>query len=92
MDITKTLGDFIDQRIKEYFIQNPIIQDHKPVTLTDKYLTRAEAAQYAKYHVGTIDRFSREGKLTKLYPFGSRSVRYDREEIDRNILSFKNRR
>lgn len=54
-----------------------------------RYLTRKETAVYLGLAKSTVDLWSRQGKLTKIY-FG-KSVRFDREEIDA-ILKAKSRR
>ncbi len=46
------------------------------------WLTRDEAAEYARVSVGTIDRWAREAKITKYSVAGTRSVRYKTSEID----------
>lgn len=44
--------------------------------------TRQEAAEYARVTVGSIDRWARNGDLTRYYPRGTRSVRFHRDELD----------
>lgn len=46
------------------------------------WLTRDEAAEYARVSVGTIDRWAREGQITKYTVGRTRSVRYKTVEID----------
>lgn len=46
------------------------------------WLTRIEAARYARVSVAVIDRWAREGKITKHILEGSRSVRFVRADID----------
>lgn len=48
--------------------------------------TRTESAEYARVSVGTIDRWAREGDLTRHYPRGTRSVRFHRDELDRLMV------
>ncbi len=46
------------------------------------WLTREEAAAYARVTAGTVDRWARDGKITKYRVTGTRSVRFLRTEID----------
>lgn len=48
-----------------------------------RFLTRNQAAVYADCSVRTIDRWMREGLLTRHTAFGGRRVMIDRFEIDR---------
>lgn len=46
------------------------------------WLTRIEAAEYARVTPGTIDRWARNGDLKRFYPRGTRSVRFHRDQLD----------
>lgn len=47
-----------------------------------RWLTRKEAAAYMTCSVPTIDRWIREGRLTKHTVQDTQSVRLDRDELD----------
>jgi excisionase family DNA binding protein len=46
------------------------------------WFTRTEAAQYARVSVTTLDRWAREGKITRHKTPGGRGVRYTKIDID----------
>lgn len=46
------------------------------------WLTRDEAAAYARVSVGTIDRWAREGQIVKYTVGCTRSVRYKTVDLD----------
>ncbi len=46
------------------------------------WLTRGEAAEYARVSVATIDRWAREGQIIRYTIAGTRSIRYKVAEID----------
>lgn len=54
--------------------------------MTQTYFTRDEAADYMRVSVVTIDRFAREGKLTRHYLAGTRSVRFLKEDLDALVV------
>lgn len=54
--------------------------------LGSPWLTRKEAAEYARVTTGTIDRWARHGDLTRHHPKGTRSVRFHRDELDRLMV------
>lgn len=46
------------------------------------WMTRQEAADHLRVSVDTIDRYARDGKVTKYNVAGTRSVRYKTAELD----------
>lgn len=50
--------------------------------MTDRWMTRREAAAYLKVSIATFDRLVREDKIHKFTATGSRSPRFDREQLD----------
>jgi excisionase family DNA binding protein len=48
--------------------------------------TRLEAAQYARVTVGTIDRWVRDGLLTRHTVSGTRSVRFHTDDLDKLMI------
>jgi excisionase family DNA binding protein len=49
---------------------------------TIRWMTRATAAGYMDVSTTTIDRWARDGKLTRFKVSGLRSIRFKREELD----------
>lgn len=47
------------------------------------YLTRHEAAELLKVSPATLDRYAREGLISRFHPEGKRTVRFDRDEVQR---------
>ncbi len=54
--------------------------------MTTPYLTRDEAGAYLRVAPATIDRYAREGKITRMRLAGSRTPRFRKEELD-NLLT-----
>lgn len=50
------------------------------------WLTREEAAEYARVSVGTIDRWARDGKLPRHRVEGTRSVRFHTDDLDKLMI------
>lgn len=50
--------------------------------MTDKYLTRQEAAEYLRISVASLDRYVRQGKLPRHRLAGTRTARFIKEELD----------
>lgn len=50
------------------------------------WLTREEAADYARVSVGTIDRWARERKLPRHRVEGTRSVRFHTDDLDKLMI------
>lgn len=50
--------------------------------MTQTYFTRDEAAEYMRVSVFTIDRWARDGRITRRKVEGIRSVRFTREDLD----------
>lgn len=47
-----------------------------------RWLTRATAAGYAGVSMNTIDRWARDGRITRYRVEGMRSVRFKKDELD----------
>lgn len=54
--------------------------------LVSPWLTRTEAADYARVSVQTIDRWVRDKKLTRHRIDGLRSVRFHRDDVDKLMI------
>lgn len=84
---------YIKKEIQDAISQHPIIKGlsdkQVPEPSSSRYMTRKHAADYIDYSVGTIDKWAREGKLHPIYPNGKKSVRYDKEELDQIMQTFK---
>lgn len=50
------------------------------------WLTRDEAADYARVGPGTIDRWVRDGLLKKHHVAGTRSVRFHVDDLDKLMI------
>lgn len=50
--------------------------------MTDRWMTRREAAEYLRVSIATFDRLVREDKIHKFTATGRRQVLFDREQLD----------
>lgn len=51
------------------------------MTTTPRWATKREAAEYARVHINTIDRWRAEGRLTT-HGASDRVIRFDLNELD----------
>lgn len=51
------------------------------------YLTKVEAAKYLRVATSTVDRWVREGRITRYKIGGTQSVRFKRPELDALLVA-----
>lgn len=51
-----------------------------------QWLTRVEAAAYARVSLATLDRWAREGKIQRHRTPGRRGVRYAKSDVDNAMI------
>lgn len=54
--------------------------------LSTRWFTRAEAASYARVSLATLDRWARDGKITRHRTPGGRGVRFAKTDIDSAMI------
>lgn len=78
------LKELIRETIRREFIE--FAKDFQPKEPTE-YLTRKEVVKMLNINMGTLDNWTKQGKL-KSYRIGAR-VYYKRHEIDESLETFK---
>lgn len=78
------LKELIRETIRREFIE--FAKDFQPKEPTE-YLTRKEVVKMLNINMGTLDNWTKQGKL-KSYTIGAR-VYYKRHEVDESLETFK---